>query len=92
MPPLAKQALDKVLADRSITPDATYLNNRVETKVSENFVEIGSTKVPRYVTDVKTKVPDILFFDVPQHVALLEWLLQDFVLGEHLLLVGNQGK
>lgn len=26
-----------------------------------------------------------------QHVSALEWLLQDFSLGEHLLLVGNQG-
>jgi len=26
-----------------------------------------------------------------QHVSALEWLLQDFLLGEHLLLVGNQG-
>ena len=26
-----------------------------------------------------------------QHVSALEMLLQDFLLGEHLLLVGNQG-
>lgn len=55
-------------------------------------MEIGNTKIPLYETEAKTKVPDILFYDVPQHVALLEWLLQDFSLGEHLLLVGNQGE
>lgn len=26
-----------------------------------------------------------------QHIKVLEGLVQDFVLGEHLLLVGNQG-
>ena len=36
-------------------------------------------------------IPDVVFFDVPGHTRALEALLKDFVLGEHLLLVGNQG-
>lgn len=35
-------------------------------------------------------MPDVVFYDNAQHVRLLESLLQDFLLGEHLLLVGNQ--
>jgi midasin (ATPase involved in ribosome maturation) len=34
---------------------------------------------------------DITFFNIPSHTHVLENLLKDFLLGEHLLLVGNQG-
>lgn len=54
-------------------------------------MRIGDTVVERYRTAAHSKVPDILFYDVPEHVALLERLLQDFSLGQNLLLVGNQG-
>lgn len=39
----------------------------------------------------KMKVPDVLFYDNVQHMVVMEDMLKDFVLGEHLLLVGNQG-
>uniref|UniRef100_A0A8C5L748 von Willebrand factor A domain-containing protein 8 n=1 Tax=Jaculus jaculus TaxID=51337 RepID=A0A8C5L748_JACJA len=38
-----------------------------------------------------TKLPDVLFYDNVQHMVVMEDMLKDFVLGEHLLLVGNQG-
>lgn len=63
----------------------------VSCDVTENTVRIGKTTTERYETKALTKVPDILFYDVPQHIALLERLLQDFILGQNLLLVGNQG-
>lgn len=65
----------------------------VNTKLSteNNLLTIGNTSTPLYSTTALTKVPDILFYDVPQHIQLLENLLQDFLLGNHLLLVGNQG-
>ena len=37
------------------------------------------------------KVPDVLFYENPQHLAIMEDMLKDYMLGEHLLLVGNQG-
>ncbi|XP_040173363.1 von Willebrand factor A domain-containing protein 8 [Anopheles arabiensis] len=58
---------------------------------TDELVRIGRTSVPRYRTDAVSKIPDIVFYDVPQHLRLMEQLLQDFLLGEHLLLVGNQG-
>jgi len=36
-------------------------------------------------------VPDILFFEVPKHVEILKEMLKDYQLGEHILLIGNQG-
>lgn len=59
--------------------------------MKDGILSIGKTKTPLYKTDAHTKVPNILFYDVPQHTELLEWLLQDFLIGNHLLLVGNQG-
>ena len=32
-----------------------------------------------------------MFYDTPQNLSLMEAMLQDFLLGEHMLLVGNQG-
>ena len=36
-------------------------------------------------------VPEPLFYDSPQHLSVMRSLLQDWQLGHHLLLIGNQG-
>lgn len=36
-------------------------------------------------------IPSIEFYDIPQHVQILNDMFKDFSMGEHLLLVGNQG-
>ncbi|KAL1505421.1 hypothetical protein ABEB36_004993 [Hypothenemus hampei] len=54
-------------------------------------VFLGNTSVEIFDTEHPTKVPKVLFYDIPQHIRLMEALLQDFQLGYHLLLVGNQG-
>ena len=39
----------------------------------------------------KELVPNVLFYDIPAHVARLGDLLKDLSLGEgHILLIGNQ--
>ncbi|XP_050100518.1 von Willebrand factor A domain-containing protein 8 [Anopheles aquasalis] len=63
----------------------------VELLEGGSVLRLGRTVVRRYETEAISKVPDIVFYDVPQHLRLMERLLQDFLLGEHLLLVGNQG-
>ncbi|KAH9643451.1 hypothetical protein HF086_002570 [Spodoptera exigua] len=98
LPNLARRALDGASQKLGIDPPrrfGVFGNNPSETKVkcsvANNVLTIGNTSTEIYKTDALTKVPDILFYDVPQHMRLLEWLLQDFLLGNHLLLVGNQG-
>jgi len=68
-------------------------NAKIDCAITGDTVRIGDTVVNRYHPNASplTKVPDILFYDVPEHIALLERLLQDFSLGQNLLLVGNQG-
>uniref|UniRef100_A0A669BIT7 von Willebrand factor A domain-containing protein 8 n=1 Tax=Oreochromis niloticus TaxID=8128 RepID=A0A669BIT7_ORENI len=59
--------------------------------VKDGVLTIGSVSAPIYNADQKMKVPDVLFYDNPQHMMVMEDMLKDFLLGEHLLLVGNQG-
>ncbi|XP_075977606.1 von Willebrand factor A domain-containing protein c12.2 [Anticarsia gemmatalis] len=98
LPNLARRALDGASQKLGIDPPkrfGIFGNNPAETKVNctvkNNILTIGNTSTEVFKTEALTKVPDILFYDVPQHMRLLEWLLQDFLLGNHLLLVGNQG-
>lgn len=91
LPSIAKQALEDSLIKFDILPDKKGSLMDTYCTVEENTVTIGKTTIPRYKTTALTKVPDIVFYDVPQHLILLETLLQDFTLGQNLLLVGNQG-
>ncbi|GBP05227.1 von Willebrand factor A domain-containing protein 8 [Eumeta japonica] len=96
LPNLARRALDSACKNIGIEPPHRVgMFGKKETKVScaiqNGILTIGNTSTEVYKTEALSKVPDILFYDVPQHIKLLEWLLQDFLLGNHLLLVGNQG-
>lgn len=98
LPNLARRALDgasdKIDIERpsrfGIFSDSPK-EEKLQCNVKNGILTIGNTSTEVYNTKALTKVPDILFYDVPQHIRLLEWLLQDFLLGSHLLLVGNQG-
>ncbi|KAJ6647144.1 von Willebrand factor A domain-containing protein 8 [Pseudolycoriella hygida] len=92
LPALPRAALESSLRNVGIER-VRPTNRNLESSISilDNNLRIGTTSSPLYKTDAVTKVPDILFYDVPQHVRLLEHLLQDFLIGNHLLLVGNQG-
>lgn len=91
LPAIAKEALEESCRRLDIVPPKSAADTVIEYSVTEDSVRIGDTVVDRYRTAVPSKVPDIVFYDVPEHVALLERLLQDFSLGQNLLLVGNQG-
>ncbi|XP_050455261.1 von Willebrand factor A domain-containing protein 8 [Cataglyphis hispanica] len=92
LPTIAKQALEDCCRRLNIVlPRSAVENSELACAITEDTVRIGDTVVDRYRTAFLSKVPDIVFYDVPEHVALLERLLQDFSLGQNLLLVGNQG-
>lgn len=92
LPAIAREALEDSCRRLSIVPPPkSAVDSAIECSVMEDSVRIGGTVVDRYRTAALSKVPDILFYDVPEHVALLERLLQDFSLEQDLLLVGNQG-
>ncbi|XP_055693554.1 von Willebrand factor A domain-containing protein 8 [Lutzomyia longipalpis] len=93
LPALPRATLENVLERFKIFPrlEADDSADKMGIEVANGCVRIGKTETDVYKTDAVTKVPDILFYDVPQHVVLMEHLLQDFLIGNHLLLVGNQG-
>lgn len=93
LPSLPRKAFENALARFNIEftgKDNIPSRNIV---VTDTTVKIGNTEVPLSSVDASkaAKIPSILFYDIPEHVALLEHILQDFLLGNHLLLVGNQG-
>uniref|UniRef100_A0A5F9D324 von Willebrand factor A domain-containing protein 8 n=1 Tax=Oryctolagus cuniculus TaxID=9986 RepID=A0A5F9D324_RABIT len=95
LPNLARSALEKNLADASIeinaddNPEPELENYKCE--VVSGSLRIGTVSAPVYNAHEKMKVPDVLFYDNVQHMVVMEDMLKDFLLGEHLLLVGNQG-
>ncbi|XP_071782446.1 von Willebrand factor A domain-containing protein 8 [Centroberyx gerrardi] len=93
LPSLARASLQKNLANCSIqdTADPAEHTRDHSCTVKDGMLTIGSVSAPIYSADEKMKIPDVLFYDNPQHMMVMEDMLKDFLLGEHLLLVGNQG-
>ncbi|XP_028291916.1 von Willebrand factor A domain-containing protein 8 isoform X2 [Gouania willdenowi] len=92
LPSLAKASLDKNLKNCSIRDtDSADRSQDAVCSVKDGVLTIGSVSAPVYCPSEKMKVPDVLFYDNPQHMMVMEDMLKDFLLGEHLLLVGNQG-
>ncbi|XP_068022589.1 von Willebrand factor A domain-containing protein 8 [Melanerpes formicivorus] len=95
LPNLAKSALQKHLQDSGIETSADDTKKQEEKdytcEIKDGILKIGSVTMPVYNSTEKMKVPDVLFYENAQHMMVMEDMLKDFLLGEHLLLVGNQG-
>nr|XP_061799830.1 von Willebrand factor A domain-containing protein 8-like [Nerophis lumbriciformis] len=92
LPSLARGSLQKSLANCSIEETPANEHTRdLSCMVKDGVLTIGKVSAPVYSPNEKMKVPDVLFYDNPQHMTVMEDMLKDFLLGEHLLLVGNQG-
>ncbi|XP_064614845.1 von Willebrand factor A domain-containing protein 8-like [Liolophura sinensis] len=96
LPRLARTALEQSLEEADILkPQQQVTMEAVERSVTcevkDNILRIGNTEVSVYNPENRMKVPDILFYENPQHLSVMEDMLKDYLLGEHLLLVGNQG-
>lgn len=92
LPSLARSALQKNLKDSGIeATDVEQQGTDVRCEIKSGILTIGNVSVPLHNPEEKMKVPDVLFYENTQHMQVMEDLLKDFVLGEHLLLIGNQG-
>lgn len=96
LPSLARSSLQKTLANCSIEERTDPVKNRelkqdTTCTIRDGVLTIGKVSAPVYSPDEKMKVPDVLFYENTQHMMVMEDMLKDFLLGEHLLLVGNQG-
>ena len=91
LPALAKDSLDKMLERLGIEKTVPVLDPDISCSVDDKVLTIGRTSAPVFSPETRGKVPETLFYDTPQNLTLMEAMLQDFLLGEHMLLVGNQG-
>ncbi|CAH1781042.1 unnamed protein product [Owenia fusiformis] len=96
LPRMAKQSLDQVMEDVGITKvtetrTVDNLEKSITCEIKEGILRIGTTEVAVHNPETKMKVPDVLFYENAQHLSVMEDMLKDYLLGEHLLLVGNQG-
>lgn len=97
MPQLNKQTLNDFLKSQNLD-EISYLNqtqildlDHFKSNATNNNKEnIKSNKTNIDIHEL-VKIPDTLFFDNKLHTIILNNLLRDFKLGEHLLLIGNQG-
>lgn len=67
LPQLTKQMLEKTLYSCSIQP--IPLNDDgslIKCSYDDTILTIGNTTVPRYKTDASSKVPNVLFYNLPQ--------------------------
>ncbi|XP_067848605.1 von Willebrand factor A domain-containing protein 8 [Heptranchias perlo] len=95
LPNLVRSALHKNLKDCGIEATSDDVEEQegadIRCEIKSGILTIGKVSVPLYNPDEKMKVPDVLFYENTQHMEVMEDMLKDFLLGEHLLLVGNQG-
>ncbi|XP_055911118.1 von Willebrand factor A domain-containing protein 8 [Eupeodes corollae] len=92
LPALPRSALENAIREAGIKkPKRTSSGQKRSISVDGDVLRIGKTEMKLIATEDESKIPSTLFYDVPQHIELLERLLQDFLIGDHLLLVGNQG-
>lgn len=93
LPALPREAVNKEMEQIGIKDDikANKFLGNLKCVVENDALTIGTTTVPLFKPDNKTKIPETLFYDTNQNLATMEGMLQDYLLGEHLLLIGNQG-
>lgn len=96
MPQLNKQVLTEFIAKnkfnvgQSIPENVDEIKNSLDEKVKQ-VLEISEENEKALSLNEISKIPDTLFFENKLHTTILNNLMQDFELGEHILLIGNQG-
>lgn len=68
-----------------------YSDKEITCEVKNGVLTIGRTEAKVQTNSDAAKVPDVLFYDNVQHLRVMEDMLRDFLIGDHLLLIGNQG-
>ncbi|KJE89891.1 hypothetical protein CAOG_008496 [Capsaspora owczarzaki ATCC 30864] len=94
LPQLARETLERLLEADNIRPAAAH--SPAEAPSSASVLAHGSVSTSTNALETPTSsgrvlVPDVLFYDNPQHTRVMADMLKDLLLGENLLLVSNQG-
>lgn len=94
MPQLNKQIVNDFLRRNNLSE--IELNKEESLNELKKNLDLKKLFSKERTTDEKSlnelaKIPDTLFYDNKLHTTILNNIMRDFDLGEHLLLIGNQG-
>lgn len=79
LPNMARQALDSALLEAGVKPAEQIEASELTCHVDDHTVTIGKTSITRHQTQTKSKVPDVLFYDVPQVLILMPIFCMGFL-------------
>ena len=91
MPAAARATVGALLRESGVEQGDTVVESMVDIATVDDVLHIGDVSVPIAKPQNPELVPDVVFFEIPSHTLILRSMLKDFQLGEHLLLMGNQG-
>ncbi|RHZ72552.1 hypothetical protein Glove_242g5 [Diversispora epigaea] len=97
LPSLAKEALEELMINNGISSPSNPINiNQLQIEIlpsrdNPKILRIGDVEQPISKESNPLLIPNVLFHENPQQTYILMQILQDYQLGEHLLLIGNQG-
>ncbi|EGF84196.1 hypothetical protein BATDEDRAFT_84927 [Batrachochytrium dendrobatidis JAM81] len=98
LPALAKDALDLYLDDQGVPRQQdTDIKKDVQCAVvlkadsAQSYLQIGDVSHPILEPTNPLLIPDVVFFENSKQTMIMQEILRDYSLGEHLLIIGNQG-
>ncbi|CAO3686219.1 unnamed protein product [Umbelopsis ramanniana] len=96
MPNIARMALDELLKANGIAQPTENLHENltidvIPSREDPKTIRIGSVTEQVFEGGDPMLIPHVVFHENPAQTLVLQEMLKDYQLGEHLLLIGNQG-
>jgi hypothetical protein len=94
LPVSARDVLDEAMKEVGLSIEvdsAVSGKSHPAWEIKDNVLRVGRVEIKVSDPESVAKVPYTKFFDIRQQLVALEAMLGDFIMGEHLLLIGNQG-
>eukprot|EP00055_Hartaetosiga_balthica_P017545 m.118566 g.118566 ORF g.118566 m.118566 type:complete len:1915 (+) comp9344_c0_seq1:274-6018(+) len=98
LPSMTQVALNTMFAHASLAPSTT-VSQKEEVCLTTSFhnengrLFSGNVSLPimPLSSSTRAKVPETVFYNNPQHMKIIQDIMKDFAIGEHVLIAGNQG-
>ncbi|KAF1799288.1 AAA domain-containing protein [Mucor lusitanicus] len=97
MPAVAREALSALMIANGIYPPKQdpiapeLVIEVLPSRESPEQIRIGNVTEPVFKGGDPMLIPNVVFHENPAHTEILREMLKDYQLGDHLLLIGNQG-
>jgi von Willebrand factor A domain-containing protein 8 len=96
LPLLARDALKLYLKKYGINHPVVAKSGedlvaRVYRKEGREYFQIGNIEAPVQSNTDPALIPKVLFYQNQKQISILQDLIKDYILGENILLIGNQG-